>query len=431
MIQIQNLYKSGFAKNVAIIAGGTVFAQALSSLLSPLITRIYSPEEFGILTLFIAITTIMAFLASFSYELAIPIAENDEKAVNVLFLCMVILFSTALIIFAVLFFSGDFLFHFFNAASLSEYKYLIPLCFLTSGFYALFSQWAYRKKDFKILAKSKYIQSITGNFIKIGLGLLSFGPAGLLLGQIFMAGAGTTSMVRTFISSQKYFFKSVNKKDVLMMAKRYMNFPVFTAPTKLLLSLSSQLPVVFISLLYTPATVGLYGLAKSVTFLPMTLIGKSVEDVFYGEAAGIGRKNPDKIKKLYNKLLKKIIILAAIPAIIFIIFGPVLFSVVFGERWYEAGIYSRLLSIYVFSYFISHPVSALFYIFEQQKKALMLNIANLFFVFIVFGAAKIFSFHPHYTVLSYSVAKGVIEIVRYRMVNQILCVEIINMEKKQ
>ena len=413
-------FKSSFAKSVIMITGGTVFAQMLNIILSPIITRIYSPEEFGVLTLFVAILTIMIFISSFSYELAIPIADDDEKAINVFSLCIIILFLTTFFITIVLFVFGDLLLHLFNADSLHSYKYLISLGFLITGLYSVFSQWAYRKKDFKTLAKTKYIQSIIGNATKLGLGVLSFGSFGLLLGQIFISGAGTTSLAKPFFNLEHNLFKTITGRNIIETAKRYSRFPIYTVPTKLLLSLSSHLPVLFISILYSPAIVGLYGLAKSITFMPMTLIGKSIEDVFYGEAASISRNNPKRIKELYNKLLKKLILLASVPTLVLVIFGPILFSFVFGESWYEAGVYSRYIAIYVFSYIIFHPSSTIFYIFEKQNIALIINIINLSLVLTVFGIATIIKLNPHTTILAYSIAKSIIELIRYLFVQRVL-----------
>ena len=92
MIKFKNLFKSNFAKSVAIISGGTAFAQVLNALFSPIITRIYNPNEYGVLTVYSSILGIIIVIASLKYELGIPIAEDDEKAVNVMALSFFILF---------------------------------------------------------------------------------------------------------------------------------------------------------------------------------------------------------------------------------------------------------------------------------------------------------------------------------------------------
>jgi O-antigen/teichoic acid export membrane protein len=234
------------------------------------------------------------------------------------------------------------------------------------------------------------------------------------------SGAGISTLIKPFIKNDRHLLKNVSLKNIVSSAERYIRFPLYTAPTKLLLSLSTHLPFLFISGLYSTSIVGLYSLANMITFLPMTLIGQSVGDVFFGEAASIGKNNPKRIKELYGKLLKKLLLTIATPMIILILFGPLLFSFVFGQNWYEAGVYSRILTIYVFSYFIFHPASGIFYIFEKQNFSLFLNIINISVVLIVFGAAKIYLLSSHMAVFCFSIGKMAVEIVRYLLIQKIL-----------
>jgi O-antigen/teichoic acid export membrane protein len=164
--EIKKLFKSKFGKSVLMISGGTIFAQALSTFLSPFITRLYLPQEFGTLSLFVSIITIIIFSTTFSYDVAIPVADDEHKAVNVLSLCLLILFSTTVLLTVMLFFFGEGALNYFNAGGLIKYKYLIPLGFITTGLYTVLSQWAIRKKDFKSISITKYSQSIAGNITK-------------------------------------------------------------------------------------------------------------------------------------------------------------------------------------------------------------------------------------------------------------------------
>lgn len=428
MEKIRNLFKSSFGKNVIMITGGTIFAQILTALLSPVITRIYSPKDYGILTVYTAILGMISLLGALSYDYAIPIADDDGKAINILSLCIIILFLFTFILILLLVFFGSNILRLFDADTLLKYKYFIPLGFFATGLYTVFSSWAFRKKDFHSIAKTKYSQSIIGNITKIGLGLVYIGPIGLILGRILGQSAGIGTLAKPLIKSDKDLFKKINKKDILWSAKRYINFPLFSAPTLFLISFSSQIPVIFISNLYGSEIVGFYGLALGITFLPMTLIGKSIQDVFYGEAANIGKSNPQRVKQLSNKLLKKLKLIGLIPMIILVFWGPFLFSFVFGANWYNAGIYSRLLTPFVFSHFIFHPISTVFSIFEQQKKSFILNVIKLIMVLVVFGIAKLFLLDSYLAVLIFSIAMAIIELFKYLLAQKIMNDEIGKME---
>ena len=422
---IKNSIKEGsFTKNVLMITGGAVFAQALSVLLSPIITRLYSPEQYGVLTVYVAFLGMINLLGALSYDSAIPIADDDEKAFNVFVLCLLILlFVTSILFFAVAI-AGDIFLGLFKAEEIVQYKYFIPIGFFLTGFYTVMSQWALRKRNFKSITVTKYSQSITGNSIKIGLGFFNVGAVGLIVGNILSQSAGIFTLIKPNIGEFKIMIKSVDYQKIKSLAKRYIKFPLYTAPGLFILSASGQLPTIFMSSLYGTGIVGLYGLARSISFLPMTIVGKSVQDVFYGEAASIGRTNPTRIKELSNKLLKKLILLASIPMLTLILFGPTLFSFVFGADWRAAGMFARILSIEVFFHFIFHPISTVFSIFEQQKKSLFIYILKLILVLGVFISARLLGFDTYLTVLIYSISMAIVELFKFILAQKIIEEEI-------
>ena len=318
MEKIRNLTKGNFAKSVILLTGGAIFAQVITFVVSPIITRIYSPVDYGILTVYNAVLGIVSMMGALSYEEAIPIADDDEKAVNIFSLCIMILLTITIIVSILLFFFGENLLELLNAKEILKYKYFIPIGLFSIGLYIIVSGWAFRKKNFKALAKTKYSQSIVGNVTKIGLGLLSFGPIGLILGRIFAESAGIFDLLRSMVKDDKNILKKINIKTMTYVAKRYIKFPLFSAPTILLISLSTQVPIILMSTIYGSKVVGLYGIAITVTYLPATLVGKSIESVFYGESASLRHENPERIKELSDKLMLKLILLAGIPMLILI-----------------------------------------------------------------------------------------------------------------
>jgi len=243
LMRIKELFQSSFAKNAAMISGSTAFAQLLNALFSPVITRIYSPEEYGILTVYTSILGLIVIFASLKYEWGIPIAENDEKAVNVMGLGFFLLFHFVILVFMVFYFFGKPILTLLDARVLLNYRYLIPVGVLFGGSYSILLQWAYRKKDFKSISKTKLTQSIAGNGVKIGLGLFGVGPVGLVFGQIFKEGVGVVTLSRSFRKKDRHLLKKINKKEILWSAKRYKNFPIFSAPSQFLNSAGVQLPV--------------------------------------------------------------------------------------------------------------------------------------------------------------------------------------------
>lgn len=420
MEKIRNLTKGNFARSVIVLTGGAVFAQVINFIISPIITRIYSPVDYGILTVYNAVLGIVSMMGALTYEQAIPIGDDDERAINIFALCITILTTITIVITALLFFFGENLLGLLNAKTILKYKYFIPIGFFSIGLYMIVTGWAFRKKNFKSIAKTKYSQSIVGNATKIGLGLLSFGPIGLILGRIFAESAGVFNLLSAMIQGDENIFKKINIKTMVYVAKRYVKFPLFSAPTMLLTSLSTQIPIILMSTIYGSKVVGLYGIAITVTYMPATLIGRSIEDVFYGESASLSYKNPIRIKELSDKLMLKLILLAGIPMLILIAFGPQLFSIVFGSVWREAGVYSRLITVATFSYFIFQPSSTIFIVFEEQRQLFFLNIVKLILVAVLFQVIRINNLDSYTAILTLSLIMAILDVFKYLMAQKIL-----------
>jgi O-antigen/teichoic acid export membrane protein len=193
---------------------------------------------------------------------------------------------------------------------------------------------------------------------------------------------------------------------------------------------SNNLPVILLVSLFDSTITGFFGLAKSITYLPISLIGNSISQVFYSESANLGKENPKEIKRLSVSLMKKIAIIAVIPLLVLLIFGPILFSFVFGNEWYEAGIYARLLSIMVYFHFIITPIGRVLEIFERQSEGLALNIVRLVLVAGVFSVSKIMGFSSYITVGLYSISNAVTYIILLILVLRILDHEIKRVDEK-
>ena len=417
------VWKSRVAKGITLIAGGTAFAQFLTIIFTPLITRIYPPEQYGILTTYTAILSLLVISASFDYQKAIPLAKNDTKAINLLTLSMIFLLFTTILITLILVFAGDFFLDLLDGKALSSYKYLIPVGIFFAGTYNIVLQWGFRNRDYRVITRTKFSQSITSNLTKLGLGLIKLGPIGLILGVIIGQSAGITSLASPIIKERKLIseIKFLKLKEVLI---RYKKFPIYSAPSNYVYTAGNSLPVIFLTTLFGSAVTGLFGLANSIINLPMNLIGNSVSQVFYSEAANLGKDNPLKIKKLAVKLIKQLSVIALIPLIILALFGPWLFSFVFGPAWYEAGVYARILSFMVYFHFIILPLGRILEIFERQRDGLIFNIIRLIMALTVFGISKIFNYDSFQTVALYALSNSIMYIALLVMVMKIMNQEI-------
>jgi O-antigen/teichoic acid export membrane protein len=422
--RLKEFYKDRFTRNVFMIAGGTTLAQITNAILTPIVTRIYTPEEYGILTAYISILSIMTISSSLKYEWGIPIADDDEKAVNVLSLCIIVLTIATFILTLLLWIWGDSILELLGSRVLMPYRFFIPFGVFFAGLYGISMQWAFREKDFNNISKTKLTQALAQNISKIGLGLLRFGPSGLILGTILGRSIGVNVLSKSLTKEKKTLLRRISINKILWCARRYINYPLYSATSQLMNTAGTEIPILFMTSLFGGEIVGYYGLANSIIELPSVLIGGAVGDVFYAEAASIGKTNPTRLKELSHKLLKKLIIIGVIPLVMLLLFGPYLFSFVFGSEWYEAGLYSRILSFVVFFRLIFLPISRIFAVMEKQKEALFLDTLRLVLVLSTFLVSKFLSLGSYLTIGIYTVSMSFIYLATYLLAQRIIDGEI-------
>ncbi|MQT75613.1 MULTISPECIES: lipopolysaccharide biosynthesis protein [Pseudomonas] len=361
---VNRLTKSGFVRNVAIVATGTAGAQAIAIAFAPIITRMYGPEVFGSMGTFIAILEIISPFAALSYPIAMVLPKNDSDAIALGKLSLSIALFTSLITAMILALFKEPIVNTFNLQMIEPYLILLPLTMFFSVSMAVAGQWTIRKKLFKLKARAAILQSLLVNTAKSGLGIIN-PTAIILIGMtslgylihtlLLWAGIKLANKETTYPDEHQYLPQ--NKYKLFEQLKIYKEFAYFRTPQIFLSSIGQSLPILMLANLFTPAAVGFYILARTVLFVPSNLIGSSVADVFYPKFVETIR-NGDSGKNLLLKSCISLASVGAVPYITLIVCGPWLFSLIFGADWKEAGEYARWMSIWLFLVLITRPIIA-------------------------------------------------------------------------
>ncbi|MBS56297.1 MAG: hypothetical protein CMP16_00300 [Rickettsiales bacterium] len=387
--------KSEFNKNVFLLASGTVFAQALPIVISPILTRIYTPSDFGTLSLFIAIASIFASIANGRYELAIMLPKNDENAIKLLLLTLIINLSISMSLMLIIIFFHDKIIEYLADINLSNWLYFIPIVVFLQGAFNSFHYFHLRKKRYKSLRNIRIAKSVSLSTPQVFLGLLKQGPFGLIIGEII----SSLFSVLYFI---KIFFKKTYKKvsfslnDFSFLAKKYKKFPKYSMWGILSNVLSTQLINILISSIYGLSFLGFYSIVQRTLGVPSTLIGDSIGSVFFQSATEEKKSNGNAIKS-FNYTSSRLIIIGIM------IFVPLhflivdMFRLIFGENWTIAGEYAKILLPLFFMRFVAASLSNINNVFGQQKIAfiwqfmlLILSITSIIISHIYFQDFKTF-----------------------------------------
>ena len=216
--KLGNNDSSSVFKGMLTLALGSSAARIIGLASIPIITRIYTPSDYGLLALYISITSILASLTTLRYNTAIPLPKSDSLAINLLALSVLLLISFLIILSLSLFLFGEVILHWFDMSELFNWWWLIVLGVAGSAAYEIFTLWATRKRQYKVIAKTQFIQSLTGNTVKILLGLLAFKTIGLITGQFLAQSAGLMGLIKESTKDFKRLIPDINTKRIRLVA---------------------------------------------------------------------------------------------------------------------------------------------------------------------------------------------------------------------
>lgn len=362
-----------FAKNVSVLAGGTAAGQLILIAASPILTRLYTPEDFGLLAVYGGILGILGVIASLRYQLAIPLPESDKEAASVALLSLLVVVATTLLVSVAVSLCGAQLVELLNTPGLAPYLWLVPAGMFLVGVYQVLQYWAIRTKEFTSIARTRLTQSLSMVVMQIGGYVL--GPIALLLGRVVGQSAGIVGLARSAFKKNASEFRAVTGKDIRVSASNYRNFPLISTWTGLASSAGLNLPPLLIAGFLGASSAGLFSLAHRVLSQPMAVIGKAVSDAFYQKAAQANREGNlgESVESVYSILVK----LALPPAIILFIAIPDVFIFIFGAEWALAGELARWMTPWLFFQFVVSPCTGIYPIINRHDIALRFQLSLL------------------------------------------------------
>ena len=361
------LPKSAFARGVSVLAGGTAGAQLMTMLAAPILTRLYTPDDIGLLAVYAGILSLISVFSSMRYELAIPLPENDQHAANIVALSLLTVLCTTLLVSLALLLFGRSIAFALSVPDLIPALWLLPVGLLLSGTFTVFSYWAIRTKRFSTIAGTKLRQALAT--ITVQITAYTLGPLALLLAQVVGQSAGTTSLARPALAHP--VFRTVTWKGIAAAAIRYRRFPIYNTWAGLFNAGGTHLPPLLFAAFFNAATAGLFSLAHRVTALPLSVIGSAISQVYFAGAAEKRRQGTLAIQ--VERLQKVLPAVCMPPLLLLFLFGPELFSIVFGSAWREAGEFARWMTLSLYMQACTSPLTLTCAIYEKQHLALLMQ----------------------------------------------------------
>jgi O-antigen/teichoic acid export membrane protein len=412
------MLKSRYLKNILTLVSGTIFSQIILLITLPILTRLYTAEEFGNFSLFVSIVSTLSIVAVLRYEQAIMLPKNSNDILAITQLSVFILIIVTSIIFFSLFFFKDILLYKF--VEIRDIYYLIPLNVFFLGLYQIYFMLASKKQNYKLISKNKILQSSTISILQVSNGFLRILSNGLIISKVI---GEIISALFIFITLTKYELDmKFNRNFIIRIyinAKKYISFPKYQAITNLINSLSQNLPIILLSIFYSLEMAGLYALTNRLLQAPISLIGGSVRQVYYQEASDLVR-NKKNVYALYKRTTLNMLKLFIVPFFIVLFFGKEIFIFIFSEKWEYSGTIAQILIFWIFTTFINPPSTMIFQILHIQNKLFYIEFISIILRFLAFSIPFYFWDDNYLSILYYTVIATITNIYIIYFANNLL-----------
>lgn len=361
-----------------MLSGSTALAQLIGICVLPFVTRLYTPAEIGVVSLFLSFFAFWANTLSLRYEHAIVIAKDDAESHIVLRLAILLVIVMSLLGMPVLWLLQHL--NVLEFGLLPSWAPLIAFPILAGhGAFMVYRSWALRGGLIRDITQSAVARASAAALTKLGLGFMGWGIVGLFFAEL--AGA-CISMFKLLQTTKRHFARSkptnISLVHIRLVGQKYGKFPALETPSAWLDTLALFLPLPFVASLYGAEAAGWFGLARMVVSAPNSQIGAAVADVFQMELAKAVRENDTaRARQLFYSLLKKMSLIGLLPLASVFFILPWAFPVVFGHRWEQAGPIAVSLAPWLYTALVISPLSRALSVLQAQEWKLTYDISAL------------------------------------------------------
>ena len=366
--------RQGFMRRLLSLAGGAAVGQAITVLASPVISRRYSPAEIGAFGVFTTTALLLNSTNSVRYEMAVPIAQDEESAGHLVWLCFLLVTVFSLLLGGVIVAWGGPFCRLVKAPSLVSILWLLPVTTAAAGFFEPLNFYAIRRNDFKALAQARVVQGGVQSGIQVVLGFFGGGTTALVGGDLAARVLSALRLAKD--GAVTGIFRRFPWAGIRRAAVDYARFPRLMAGASILNLTAIQIPFLLIPGFLGPEPAGHYFLAYRTLFLPANFIGGAISQVFLGEAASRAREG-EGLQMLTTRIF--LVLAAAYLPLYTVCFAGAgrLFPLVFGPKWGEAGSVAQVLAPMVLTWSLARPLAGLLMVRDRLKESLGFTMLEL------------------------------------------------------
>jgi O-antigen/teichoic acid export membrane protein len=347
---------ASFTRNVLTLLSGTAIAQLIPLLATPVLTRIYTPEQFGALAILLAVANPLSLLVCGRYDLTVVLPRDDERANVLARLALLLAMVVSLLLGGLLWSFREPLSGLMGGEVALTPVLLAPLLFLLMGFFQPLNNWLIRKQAFRAMSVNKMVQTTGITLVSLGLGWWAF-EHGLMVG--YVAGwALYVAFGAMQVRWKGFRFMPLQFAAMREAAMAYRSFPLYNALPAVMNTATLSIPVFLLTRVFDEQVTGQFNLCRQTIFLPVTFFATSFMQVYMQRASSTVAAGEAVLPSL-RRSVQLLGGLALALVLVLLTAGPFLFGLVFGAQWTEAGTYARILALPIALQFVVVPLTPL------------------------------------------------------------------------
>lgn len=376
--------RSSFVQGVLLVSSGQILGAVIQVLAAPLLGRLYTPQDYGVLGGYMAVATVLAAIANWQLSQGIVVERRNNKAAALYRACNRATLITSVIAcgIALLLLGWSYA---IREDGITWWYLVLPFSTFVGGSCATMSSLANRQGVYRRIAVVLVLPVAISVAISITLGWMNWGETGLFIAY-FTGQLMTLGMYLAMVPRLPERSVANSPKRAAAMLHKYRRFAIYTTPTMFVSSFSMNAPIFALTGLGAMSTVGLFSRANQLLSLPVQLIGSSVAQVFQRRAA-IQYHETGNCWLIYRSTLMTLLVLGAVPTFLLAFLAPTLFTWFLGPNWTDAGYLARLLAPMLLLRVICSPLSTVFYIAGKQREDFLLSIATSGMILAMLGIA--------------------------------------------
>lgn len=400
--KLHQLIAGDFFRDVMKLSAGTLIGRLITIATLPFISRMYDPQDFSSLAVVMSVVSLCGVVACLRLEIAIPLADNEEDSANLFVIALSFSAAVAAVVAFILHLTIQLNPAILKSIGLLNYWWLVPLGVLMSSGYNASQYWATRYKRFDSVARTRVTQAVTGAATTLGFGWYGLGTLGLILGNILQISWGVGRLLRDAVVQDKKLLTNVTLKGMQLTFRTHARYPKYSTPEALANVGGLQIPIILIAA-SSPTEAGFLFLTMQVLNAPMTLLGRSVSQVYLSNSRE--KMTEGNLAAFTQETLYQLVFWGVIPLCLLSLLAPPAFPIIFGDDWFRAGQLITVVTPWMALQLLASPISMVMH--AKQRSRAMLGLTLSGGVFRVICVTITLYFSPHLAIHALGVSSAI------------------------